>query len=81
MGGAVHSIGEKDLVKHIDVLAHWLIWVQWHNLALNESDSACRCSLQEIVVNLGYCSVFLHALDEVLRREVLNDLEFFVPIV
>ena len=78
---AIHSVTEENLVKYVYVLSHWLIWVEGDNFTLDKSDSASCCCFKEVIVNLGYGSVSLHALNEILTWEVLNYLELFVPIV
>ena len=76
----VYSIGEEDLVIDEHLLASALIGVQWSEVSTNDTDCSLDCSIEEIVVDLGNSSVPLNSLNESILGEVLNNLEFFIPV-
>jgi hypothetical protein len=81
MHWAVDGETEEDLVVNVDVLAKGLIGVQWRNFTFDKGSCTSSGCLKEIIVDFGYGTVLLHSLDEVLSGEVLNNLEFFIPVV
>ena len=63
------------------MLAEGLIRVQRSHFAFDYCQSALGGGFEKVEIDFGYSSIFLHPLHEVLTREVLHNLELFIPIV
>lgn len=76
----VHSEGEEDLVIYEDLLAGSLIGVQGCKVPTDNCNGALDGGIKEIIVDLGNSAVALDPLHQGLLGEILNDLEFLVPV-
>ena len=76
----IYRKGEEDLVIDEDLLARGLIWVQRSQIATNDSNGSLHSCIKEIIVDLSNSAVTLDSLHEGFFREILNDLEFLIPI-
>ncbi len=79
--GKVYCETEEDLVVDIHVLTHCLVRVQWDDFTFDDCDRTLSCGFDKVTVHFSDSAVSLHPLNIVVDWEVLDNLEFFVPIV
>ncbi len=71
---------EEYLIVNEDLLSRSFIWVQRGQVTTDNGDGTFYSCIQEIVIDLLNCSVTLDSLQECLFGEILDYLEFFIPV-
>ena len=80
-GWAVNRETEENLIVDVDVLAEGLVGIQRLDFTFDKSSGSSSGSLCKVSINFGDSSISLHSLDKVLTREVLDNLELFIPVM
>jgi hypothetical protein len=76
----VNSITEENVIIHEDLLSLSFIWVEWHQIAINDSLSTFYGCLQKVIIYFLDGSISLNSLNKAFSWEILNNLEFFIPV-
>lgn len=77
----IHCETEEDLVVDVDMLTHGLVRVQRDDFTFDNCDRTLSCCVDKVTVHFSDSAVSLHPLNIVVDWEVLDNLEFLVPIV
>lgn len=73
-------MAEENGVENEHLDACFLVWINWLNASLHYCNCTFGCCIAEIGVDFVQRSVSLCSLDNVIPREVFDDLVFFIPI-